>query len=48
MAELAHLNSVEQNITVAIKNSIDFEWIKCTGRSVGIVCSQTKATELVS
>jgi hypothetical protein len=31
MAEVAHLNSVEQHITAAIKNSIDFEWIRCTG-----------------
>jgi bisphosphoglycerate-independent phosphoglycerate mutase (AlkP superfamily) len=27
MAEVAHLNSVEQHITPAIKDSIDFEWI---------------------
>jgi hypothetical protein len=31
MAEVAHLNSVQQHITVAIKNSIDFEWIRCIG-----------------
>jgi hypothetical protein len=27
MPEVAHLNSVEQRITAAIKNSVDFEWI---------------------
>jgi hypothetical protein len=31
MTEVAHLNSVEQHITAAIKNSIDFEWNRCTG-----------------
>jgi hypothetical protein len=31
MAELSHLNSVKQHITAAIKDSIDFEWIRCTG-----------------
>jgi hypothetical protein len=31
LAEAAHLNSVEQHITAAIKNSIDIEWIRCTG-----------------
>jgi hypothetical protein len=31
MTEVAHLNSVEQYITATINNSIDFEWIKCTG-----------------
>jgi hypothetical protein len=30
MAEVAHLNAVEQHITAAIKNSIDCEWIRCT------------------
>jgi hypothetical protein len=30
----AHLNSVEQHITAAIKNSIDFEWIRCTDCSL--------------
>jgi hypothetical protein len=34
MAEVAHLNSVEQHITAAIMNSIDFEWIRCTGCSL--------------
>jgi hypothetical protein len=34
MAEVAHLNSVGQHITAAIKNSIDFEWIRCTGCSL--------------
>jgi hypothetical protein len=34
MAEVAHLNSVEQHITAGIKNSIDFEWIRCTGCSL--------------
>jgi hypothetical protein len=34
MAEVAHLSSVEQHITAAIKNSIDSEWIRCTGRSL--------------
>jgi hypothetical protein len=29
MAEVAHLNSVEQHITATINNSIDFEWIRC-------------------
>jgi hypothetical protein len=29
MAEMAHLSSVEQHITAAIKNSIDFEWMWC-------------------
>jgi hypothetical protein len=31
MAEVAHLNSVEQHITAAIKNSVYFEWIKSAG-----------------
>jgi hypothetical protein len=30
MAEVAHLNSLEQHSRAAIKNSIDFEWIRCT------------------
>jgi hypothetical protein len=34
MVEVAHLNSVEQHITAAIKNSIDFEWIRCPGCSL--------------
>jgi hypothetical protein len=34
MAEVAHFSSVEQHITAAIKNSIDFEWIRCTGCSL--------------
>jgi hypothetical protein len=34
MAEVAHFNSVEQHITAAIKNSIDFEWIRYTGCSL--------------
>jgi hypothetical protein len=34
MTDVAHLNSVEQHITAAIKNSIDFEWIRCTGCSL--------------
>jgi hypothetical protein len=34
MAEVAHLNLVEQHITAAIKNTIDFEWIRCTGCSL--------------
>jgi hypothetical protein len=29
-AEVAQLNLVEQHITTANKNSIDFEWITCT------------------
>jgi hypothetical protein len=31
MAEVGHFNSEEQHIIAAIKNSIDFEWIRCTG-----------------
>jgi hypothetical protein len=34
MTEVAHLNSVEQHITAAIKNNTEFEWIKCTGCSL--------------
>jgi hypothetical protein len=34
MAEVAHLISVKQHITAAIKNSIDFEWIRRTGCSL--------------
>jgi hypothetical protein len=34
MPEVAHLNSVEQRITAAIKNSVDFEWIKSTSFSL--------------
>jgi hypothetical protein len=33
MAEVARLNSVEQHITAAIKNSVDFDWIKSTSCS---------------
>jgi hypothetical protein len=29
MPEVAHLSSLEQHITAAIKNSIDFEWMWC-------------------
>jgi hypothetical protein len=50
-AEVAHLNSMEQHITAAIKNSTStgFEWIRCTGCSLhhqhvvdGIVRSLTR------
>jgi hypothetical protein len=34
MAEAAHLNSVEQHITAAIKKSINVEWIRYTGCSL--------------
>jgi hypothetical protein len=34
MAEVAHLNLVEHHITAAIKNTTDFEWIRCTGCSL--------------
>jgi hypothetical protein len=34
MAEVANLNSVKQHITAAIKNSIDSEWVRCTGCSL--------------
>jgi hypothetical protein len=34
MAEVAHLNSLEQHITAAIKNSVDFDWIRSTGCSL--------------
>lgn len=34
MAEVARLSSVEQHIAAAIKNSIDFKWIRCTGCSL--------------
>jgi hypothetical protein len=34
MTEVAHINLVEQYITAAIKNSTDFEWIRCTGCSL--------------
>jgi hypothetical protein len=33
-AEVAHLNTVEQYITTAIKNSVDFDWIRSTGCSL--------------
>jgi hypothetical protein len=45
MAEVAHLNSVEQHITAAIKSTIDFEWIRCKACSVhqqGIVDGTVK------
>jgi hypothetical protein len=29
MAEAAHVNSLEQHVTAATKNSIYFEWIRC-------------------
>jgi hypothetical protein len=34
IAEVAHLNSVEQHITSSIKNIIDFKLIECTGCSL--------------
>jgi hypothetical protein len=34
MAEVAYMNSVEQHFTAAIKNSIDFERIRCAGSSL--------------
>jgi hypothetical protein len=34
MAEVAQLDLVEQHITAAIKNSIESEWISCTGSSL--------------
>jgi hypothetical protein len=34
MAEVAHLDSQKQCLTAAIKNSIDFEWIRSTGCSL--------------
>jgi hypothetical protein len=34
MAEVAHLSSVEQHMTAAIKNTIYFEWIRCVGCSL--------------
>ncbi|PNF15720.1 hypothetical protein B7P43_G12478 [Cryptotermes secundus] len=34
MTEAAHLNSVEQHITTAIKSTVDFEWIRCSGCSL--------------
>jgi hypothetical protein len=34
IVEVAHLNAVEQHITAAIRNSIDFEWIRCTDCSL--------------
>jgi hypothetical protein len=34
MAEVAHLNSVKEHITSAIKIIIDFGWIRCTGCSL--------------
>jgi hypothetical protein len=54
VAEVAHLNSVEQHITAAIKNSTDFEWIRCTDCSLyhqqiihGIVRSHENLYSLV-
>jgi hypothetical protein len=34
MAEVAHLSSVEQRVTAAIKKSVDFDWIRSTGCSL--------------
>jgi hypothetical protein len=34
MTEVAHLSSVEQRVTAAIKNSVDFDWIRSTGCSL--------------
>jgi hypothetical protein len=34
MTEMTHLNSVEQDITAAIENSVDFDWIRSTGCSL--------------
>jgi hypothetical protein len=34
VVEVAHLNSVGQHFTAAIKNSNDFERIRCTGCSL--------------
>jgi hypothetical protein len=34
MVEVAHLNSLWQHFIAAIKNSTDFEWIRCTGCSL--------------
>jgi hypothetical protein len=34
MAEVAHLSSVKQHITAAIKNTVDFDWIRSTGCSL--------------
>jgi hypothetical protein len=49
MAEVAHLSSVEQRVTAAIKNCVDFDWIRSTGCSLhyqvlvdGIVSGVTK------
>jgi hypothetical protein len=33
MTDAAQLNSLEHHIIAVIKNSIDFEWIRCTGCS---------------
>jgi hypothetical protein len=35
MAVAAHLSSVEQHVTVAIKNSMNFYWISCACLCVG-------------
>jgi hypothetical protein len=49
MAEVAHTYSVEEKITAAIKNTVDFEWIQSSGCSLqhqeivdGIVQSVTR------
>ncbi|XP_023725955.1 ATP-dependent RNA helicase DBP2-like [Cryptotermes secundus] len=34
VAKVGHFNSVEQHITTAIKSTIDFKWIRCTGCSL--------------
>ena len=31
MADVAHLHSVEEKITAAIKNTVDFGWIQSSG-----------------
>jgi hypothetical protein len=46
MAEVAHLNSVEQHITAAIKSTIDVEWIRCTGCSLQAFRRSNKRTVL--
>jgi hypothetical protein len=44
MAEVAHFSSAEQHITTAIKNDVDFDWIRSTGCSLhhGIVRGITR------
>jgi len=34
MAEVVHTYSVEEKITAAIKNTVDFGWILCSGCSL--------------